>query len=551
MTTRSKLPAVNTLAVALLCTLPFLQALGFGLCDYDDLYHLREQPFLGLPFGQAASAALLTPQYNFYSPVNAFLWLLDSRVHGVLGPVGGPVFSHALNLLIHLGTCLLLLRLGRILAPGARWAVLLGVLIFAWHPVRVEPVVWITARKDLLVGFFSLAAVVVAARAGEGAWSGRRHLLFWGLGVLALLSKPTAAFLPLLALAWPLFFPGAGGWRKLAVRFGPLALAAAAVVWINLAVKLAARDLLQPTGHDLFTRLVMPLHTLGHHLAGLLWPRGLSPIQDAEPPSLADPMPRLAVAALAGLAALLVRVRRGGGGASARVEAGLALAALVACLPVINLIPNTPFRRLVDSYVYAPSLFVSLLLGLLLARLGRRLRPALASAAMGALALTLGALSLAQARTWSDDEALYAHAIEVSPRSVRPYLGLSTLQMRVGKPGPALDTLIRGERVLPGDALLLNNMAVIFSAMDQWPRAASILEKLKPGTHPGLAYNLGVFALRAGRLEEGEALLRPLVRHQVLGGMARDALRAARDLLARGARPPLKDPALILRAIKG
>lgn len=538
-----------TPAVAILCTLPLLQAAGFGLCDYDDGYHLVEQAFLKLPPARALAAALTEPQYHLYSPVYAVGNLLDSWVHAALGRGPGAVYSHLVNLSLHLGSCLLLLRLGRRLSPGARWATLLGVMLFAWHPVRVEPVVWITARKDLLVGFFSLAAITVAAGSGPGAWSRQRHLAFWGLGALALLSKPTAAFLPLLALVWPLWFPEVG-WRRLAWRFGPVALAAALVVGLNLAVKLATLDVLRPYGHDVLTRVWLPLYTLGHHLAGLLWPHDLTPFRLVGARSFTDPLFLVGLAALAGLGGLLLWVRRGGEGGGVRVEVGLGLAALLACLPVINLIPNTPHRQLVDSYMYAPSMFASLALGVLLARLGRRLRPALAWGAAGCLLLTLGLLTLVQVRSWSSGEALYARGIELSPANTRPYFGLSNLHMRQRQRQAAMNVLLQGLEVLPGQPLLRNNMAVIFSTAGRWEQAREILAKLKPETHPVIMYNHGILALRQGDMRTGRALLERLTGTRDLGAMAREALAAARRLSREAATPPHKDPALFLRAVR-
>ena len=47
---------------------------------------------------------------------------------------------------------------------GRRFAALL----FAVHPLRVESVVWVTERKDVLCGFFFMLAVLAYLRAAEG-----------------------------------------------------------------------------------------------------------------------------------------------------------------------------------------------------------------------------------------------------------------------------------------------------------------------------------------------------------------------------------------------
>jgi hypothetical protein len=83
---------------------------------------------------------------------------------------------------------------------GEAFCALVAGLLFALHPVHVEPVVWITGRVDLVATFFYLAGIVawLAYRAGGG----RRWLVAAWLGyALAAFSKEFGVTLPLMALA--------------------------------------------------------------------------------------------------------------------------------------------------------------------------------------------------------------------------------------------------------------------------------------------------------------------------------------------------------------
>ena len=83
---------------------------------------------------------------------------------------------------------------------GETFCALVAGLLFALHPVHVEPVVWITGRVDLVATFFYLAGIVawLAYRAGGG----RRWLAAAWLGyALAAFSKEFGVTLPLMALA--------------------------------------------------------------------------------------------------------------------------------------------------------------------------------------------------------------------------------------------------------------------------------------------------------------------------------------------------------------
>ena len=66
---------------------------------------------------------------------------------------------HAVNVLFHVANSvlllLLLLRWTKVLGPSAFAAAL-----FAWHPMHVESVAWISERKDVLSVFFALLALL-------------------------------------------------------------------------------------------------------------------------------------------------------------------------------------------------------------------------------------------------------------------------------------------------------------------------------------------------------------------------------------------------------
>ncbi len=93
---------------------------------------------------------------------------------------------------------------------GSFWTSAFSAALFAWHPLRVESVSWISERKDVMSGFFFLLTIwAYAAYAGrrvrrERAWPlyGVTLVLFLG----GLMCKPMLVTLPLLLLAldfWP------------------------------------------------------------------------------------------------------------------------------------------------------------------------------------------------------------------------------------------------------------------------------------------------------------------------------------------------------------
>src|SRR5207302_8222005 len=97
-----------------------------------------------------------------------------------------------------------LLRLG--LTAAAPRAITLGAimaaLFFAVHPLRVESVVWVTERRDVLSALFYLLTVLayVKACAVDGPPRRRWFLASIGAYALGLLSKSLIMSLPLVLL---------------------------------------------------------------------------------------------------------------------------------------------------------------------------------------------------------------------------------------------------------------------------------------------------------------------------------------------------------------
>ncbi len=114
---------------------------------------------------------------------------------------------HLTSLLLHLANTalvfILFLRLSGHNAPGQKAIAFFGALLFGIHPMHIESVAWISARKDVLCCLFFLACCLFYMRYRETAMA-RPRFLFYSLVllsfVLALLAKGIAITLPLILL---------------------------------------------------------------------------------------------------------------------------------------------------------------------------------------------------------------------------------------------------------------------------------------------------------------------------------------------------------------
>ncbi len=87
---------------------------------------------------------------------NPLTWLSHMLAVDWFG--NNPAGHHLFNLLLHtVDVVLLFLVLLRL--TGAHWRSAVVAALFAWHPLHVESVAWISQRKDVLSTLFLLLAI--------------------------------------------------------------------------------------------------------------------------------------------------------------------------------------------------------------------------------------------------------------------------------------------------------------------------------------------------------------------------------------------------------
>lgn len=198
----------------------FANAVRADFVNWDDDVYVTENPYVRELSRENVAHIFAHPYFYSYIPVTLLSHAADVSIWGM-----NPKGHHLTNVVLHsfnavwfflasvlflalrrnndTGTSRLVERVTLPLILGA----VIGTMLYATHPLRVEPVAWISGRKDLLCTFFLLPAFgsYLLWSAGRGtAWLAATHLLF----VCALLSKPIAATFPLLLLLVDVFWPG-------------------------------------------------------------------------------------------------------------------------------------------------------------------------------------------------------------------------------------------------------------------------------------------------------------------------------------------------------
>jgi tetratricopeptide (TPR) repeat protein len=481
--------------------------------EWDDPLYVRDNPVVARGLDLASTRWALTAGAAFlWHPLTWLSLLLDAELHGT-GRAGPFALT---NVALHVANSLLLLALLSA-ATGRFGPSALAAALFALHPLRVESVAWVSARKDGLSGLFALLALwgyLRWARAGGRA----RYLAALGAFAGALLAKPTHLTLPLLLFlldAWPLdrLRPALAGGRTALAR-----LVAEKLPWLGVAAVAFAANLwmmervANPWNADLPLHqrlLAVPLDLL-FYLGKSLWPAGLAV---AYPGPHQQGLPFYSSAELAagwcGLAgvatlALWLRAR------APAVTWGLAWFAL-ALLPMLQIVP-TGLRLAHDRYTWLPAIGLSVAAAFGAAQLWSRL-PRLRPLWSGLAAATLVACALAsaaQVRHWRDSESLLGHTLAVTERNAIARFARGVARARSGDGDGAIADLRAALAIHPGHADSLNSLGYLLSRRGE--HAAAIVQLRRAlAERPGYALamsNLGNALEANGEPEEALAWLR-------------------------------------------
>ena len=190
----------------------FWPALRCGFVDDDDPDYvtLNKNIQHGLTW-PSIEWALTTGHAVNWHPLTWVSHMIDYQLYG-LAPTG----HHLTSVLLHMANSVLLFLLLHRLT-GAWWRSIFVAAMFALHPLRVESVVWISERKDVLSSFFWMLTVGAYVRyAEEFKVRSSKFKVYYALALvfftLGLMSKPMLVTLPFVLLLldyWPL-----GGWSS-------------------------------------------------------------------------------------------------------------------------------------------------------------------------------------------------------------------------------------------------------------------------------------------------------------------------------------------------
>jgi Flp pilus assembly protein TadD len=482
--TRGQLPVA--VLVAAVAVAVYANTLSHQFLNYDDPWQITQNPYIRSLSRANLWHILTRPIYNLWLPTTTLSYALDYALWG-LDHRG----FHLTNVLLHAGCSVLVFLLGCRLCGGRFWPALAAIL-FAVHPVHVEAVAWLSARKDLLSAGFLLLAVLAFFRWRTGA---RAAWVWYGFSLFAFLvssrAKPTADVLPLLlvclAVVWP--EPSEGRGRRVG---GPKWLLGGTLPFFLLAAAMSFADWYLARTFGYMTSGAAPptnrvaLLSLAYwrYLRLLVLPAHLSPQYRIAPPEgLLEPTVlagAVLLAATAGLAAWALARRHPAGGSLAWY--------LVSVLPVCGLLPIIVPSPVADRYLYLPSvgacIFAAWALKALAGRLGRTGRTAVVLSLV-VVSVTFAAKTWRRNQVWRTSEALWSSVLAADPLNYNAHTNLAASLYERGDLEGAREHYQRAADLAPGLLHVYRSLGSLALAQGDLQGARYWLEKAlsEPAAH--------------------------------------------------------------------
>ena len=500
-------PRLIALLLAFATLVVFLPVGWFNFLNYDDTDYVTNNAFVKHGFtGSGLHEAFTTFHASNWHPLTWLSHMTDCALFGL-----NPGAHHFVNVLFHTANVvllfLLLLRLTDKLWPAALIAAL-----FAWHPLHVESVAWISERKDVLSTFFALLTLLVYAkyvRAIQTQNAAAKNfyavsLIFFALGLLAKPMLVTLPFLLLLLDFWPLKrFPLSAFRFPLLLEKLPFFALTAASCLVTFIAQKNGEAVVSLAKVSLYYRLENAPVAVVKYLINFFWPYHLSPIYP-----MSGKFPALEVAlAVSALALISLAAWRWRNSRPYFLVGWLWF--LGTLVPVIGLV-QVGGAAMADRYTYLPSIGFFIALIFLARDWAAEFQVPKTVVAIGvgaALAACIFATEF-QLQFWRDSETLFRRAIAVTRNNDIALINLGVALDAQYRFAEAVVVYQQAEKIEPDRYQLHNNLGNILSRLGRHAeslaeyREAVRLRPTSPVLHNALGSQFAALGQWAAALDE-------------------------------------------------
>ncbi|HEY1717936.1 MAG TPA: tetratricopeptide repeat protein [Verrucomicrobiae bacterium] len=511
-------PRLIALLLALITLAVYSPVLSHDFVNYDDPDYVSENHIVQNGLTWAGVKWAFTTWYaSNWHPLTWLSHMMDCELFGLNAGA-----HHLTNVLFHTANAILLLAL-LLRLTGALWPSAFVAALFAWHPLHVESVAWISERKDVLSTFFGLLTLLSYTRfAEESKVQSPKSKVFYALALfffaLGLMAKPMLVTLPFVMLLldyWPLkrvegyklkiegskverFQPLTFNLQLLTEKF-PFFLLSSASCIVTFFAQRAGESVLSLRQYPLSLRLGNAPMSYALYLWKMIWPAKLAiiyPLQNHLPWAAVSS----AVIFLIAVSWLAWRARR----QFPWLPVGW-FWFLGTLVPVIGLM-QTGTQALADRYTYFPLIGIFIAVAWAAKDLIARFQIKIVPPAAAAVLILAGCLILTEHQLgfWQNDETLFGHAVAVTENNDVARVNFGVALEKQGRDAEALANYREALRINPRSVQAHNNLANFLDDMGRPDEAFAEYQKaLELNPRAPLAHdNLGTLLTELGRFDE-------------------------------------------------
>ncbi|MDP2807099.1 MAG: tetratricopeptide repeat protein [bacterium] len=464
----------------------YAQTLSFGYTGHDDIQLLEQKAHLlsdpgniGLAF---TTDVVWGHQEIYYRPVLTLSFMADAFWGGVR-----PFSFHLGDILIHLAAVLLLFVFIKRLTESAPTALITS-LLFAVHPLLARAVAWIPGRNDSLLTVWVLASFLFYLEYND--WGkGRNYLLHLLFFFLALLTKETAVFVPVLAvLSYCLIPPDkkARSKPRLGLLFAGWALCLAGYYLLRHNAISAGAGL----SNARFNTLAENLTGFVSYVGKIFFPFRLS--GDPIPADLPLIYGLAVIVLISGLFFLWGIKDRG------KFIFGLAWF-LLFLLPTF--LGNTTYANFAEHRLYLPLCGLAVMLLQLNINIQGRAAKSIAASALILVLALFTLLNVLHTRSFASGLTHWGKTVKNSPHSYHAHNMLGRWYAERGNWGPAEKEFKISWELNPAHTAAGNDLGLLYLAQGQTAKAESLFTYIlqKDSNSAGARNNLGLIYMDRGQ----------------------------------------------------
>ncbi len=468
-----------------------------------------------------------------YQPVRDFSYIIDFTLMPDNPVLAMHIHSIILYFLMMIAVWLFLIELFKAFKIDDEkayfWACI-STVIYAVHPVHVESVAWLYARKEPLLGLFSMLSLwtfIKARTKGQEPYASKYPEWLYYLAsfiflMLALLSKPTALVLPVVMLIIDILFQIQSHQKSYLKRrlffFLPVFLIAVVFsIWLINMMKQAGGIKLYHGG-TFYTNLLAVSQVFIEYIA----------LYAATVYFSADYPVRL-FTGLSNWQAwiyLFINLALAGFGVFSLFKRWYLAAFFIAfhyifILPVSQIIPIN--QILTDRYAFMPSLSWCVLLGWVImflwykkfadSRFSESFPKLAACALLFVIVASYSLMTINQTLVWRNSFTLWEHVLRKYPNSSSACVNMSAIMIDIGKYEEAKQLCVIAIKEKPYDYLAISNLALAQMYLRQYQDAAKNFERAlhyMPDMFSPRVY-LGISNLRIGEYKRAYDILKEIV----------------------------------------